>query len=172
MGMWGTSWTDNKVYKMEEESKRQKAVVKHFLETNTDYFQCDENDKALVDYIEKHYPSSKFSHVLLMHAYNALGMEGKLKLKPKSWWIPSGFSKSNSGADPEFFSPGSASYNAKFVTDFEVQEIKILADLLKKEIERVESTSTVYEEFDESRKTVIEDGVAPIQTSRRIKDDD
>ena len=50
---WGTSWTDNKMFKVEDEKKRQQAVVKKFIADHPEYDpQNDDNNKALVDFIE------------------------------------------------------------------------------------------------------------------------
>ena len=50
---WGQSWTDNKMFKLEEEKRRQQAVVKKFIADHPEYDpQNDTNNKTLVDFIE------------------------------------------------------------------------------------------------------------------------
>lgn len=53
MAGWGESWTDNKMFKLQEEKKRQQAVVKLFLANHPEYdSKNDANNKELVDLIE------------------------------------------------------------------------------------------------------------------------
>jgi hypothetical protein len=49
---WGGSYTNNSVYQYSDEVARQKAVVKKFIQDTPEYYQCDWNDKSMVDFIE------------------------------------------------------------------------------------------------------------------------
>ena len=50
---WGQSWTDNKMFKLAEEKRRQQAVVKKFIADHPEYDpKNDYNNKALVDLVE------------------------------------------------------------------------------------------------------------------------
>lgn len=83
-GGWGKTWTDNKMFKVEEEKKRQKKVVQNFLDQHPDYYHCPENDKLLVDLVEASFPDKKFEGILLVWAYKKLQEMGSLKEKPGS----------------------------------------------------------------------------------------
>lgn len=154
MGMWGHSWTDNKMFKLEEEKRRQQKVVKTFIANHPEFdYKNDNNAKVLVDFIEA--SQRAFTIETIEWAYQTLFVHPIGTLK--------GFI--DGAINPNVSSITSTStslyYDAKNIQD----GAESLARLICKEQERSERS------IDTSSDTRYDKDIAPTKTVRRIKED-
>jgi len=190
---WGQSWTDNKMFKLEEEKRRQQKVVKQFIADHPEYDPAnDDNNKALVDFIEA--SKRPFTTETMEWAYDALKVILQPKKKNIFQKISTALNNSNmSVAPPQLISdptPEVAGYMTVNImgTDFHVpycseddvktvkpgtyysqeqvkEEILELADAMEKMSENVVAVDAVPH-------PVYDKDIAPTKTVRRIKNDD
>ena len=185
--------TDNKMFKLEEEKRRQQKVVKQFIAEHPEYNpQNDDNNKALVDLIEA--SQRPFTTETIEWAYESLKLIIQPKKKNIFQKISTALNDSNmSVAPPQLISdptPEVAGYMTVNVmgTDFHVpyysnedmktikpgtyysqeqvkEEILELADAMEKVSENVVAVDAVPH-------PVYDKDIAPTKTVRRIKNDD
>ena len=191
---WGTSWTDNKMFKVEEEKKRQKAVVKKFIADHPEYDpQNDDNNKALVDFIEN--SKRPFTTETIEWAYESLKIILQPKKKNVFQKISTALNNSNMSVAPpppvldpipevagymtvnvlgkDYDVPYYSNEDVKTLkqgTYFSVDQVKAeileLADTMQKEVDKVGIA------VDVAPILAYDKDIAPTKTQRRIKDDD
>lgn len=158
---WGDNWTNNSVYKYQEEDKRQRAVVKKFIQDHPEYDSTNQvNNKKIVDYIE---PSKRpFTTETIEWAYRMLftypakSDEIQAKLKKISTSLNN---TTMSDVIPELDNGGLKGNTALQA------EINMLAKIIEREQQRSERSvdTPSVESYDKE--------IAPTKTERRIKED-
>jgi hypothetical protein len=166
-GAWGKSYTNNSVYKYVGEEMRQKAVVAKFIQDHPDYYQCDWNDKSMVDFIEL--SKKPFTTETINWAFQEV--KHLLNPKPGTKW-PKGWGQKVGSRITEAFS---TSLNNSTTDSVQPAELSP-ASYMPVNIDGTEYQIPVYGEGSTSTvQPVVQskpEAIAPLQTGRRIKDDD
>lgn len=177
---WGKTWTDNKMFHMKDETERQKAVVKKFLSDHPEYFQCDWNDKAIVDSIEL--SKRPFTTETIEWAYETV----KDVLNKKTGFFEKKTKESYKESYNEAIKKISSGLNNKDSQQqdsnlYQLQQLQQVAnqqsffnDLLKLGASSQQwiGTDTVVKSKVEETTAPKSDGIVPLETTRRIKDND
>jgi hypothetical protein len=188
---WGDNYTSNSVYKYADEEARQKAVVKKFIQDTPEYYQCDWNDKQMVDYIEL--SKKPFTTETINWAYEQV--KGYLNPYPNIFKnVPKLIGTSLSKATTDNVMPTDAGVVAKASKEVLAANTMQLLQMIQMGMMKTQvaqKTEAAYAEdkeflgnlkaqtpyvarSEQGDKAVVDskEKVAPLQTGRRIKDVD
>lgn len=170
MAGWGESWTDNKMFKLQEEKQRQRAVVKMFLANHPEYdSKNDDNNKALVDVIEA--SKRPFTNETIEWAYESIKVCKNIYKN-----VSTALTNSTTSIAP----PPQPKYSTEPLGYMSVNMYGKPVSIPYYDLADVESIKTVEKiiegfkevEVDKEPAVQYDKDIKPTTTARRIKDDD
>ena len=186
MSGWVESWTDNKMFKLAEEKRRQQAVVKKFIADHPEYDpQNDDNNKLLVDYIEG--SKRPFTTETIEWAYKQCKVFLETKKKNFYQKISTALTNQSTASvslpvegDPKPEVAGGYSYTSikmlgkdyklPYYYDADVGEVTEQLNAVAAAIDA--AFEAKLPDIDDSPAPKYDTEIAPTKTERRIKDDD
>lgn len=160
MTTWGNTWTDNKMFKLQEEKRRQQAVVKKFIADHPEYdHNNDDNNRALVDFLEA--SQKPFNTETIEWAYKEL--QYLLKPKKKSFF-PKISTSLNNNSTSTIPVPTTAISKSEWQKKFDYKMDYVLG-------QAIQIFHPPDKKVDETPAIMYDKDIAPTTTVRRIKDD-
>jgi hypothetical protein len=171
---WGESWTDNKMFKLDEEKRRQQRVVKKFIADHPEYDPSnDANNKLLVDFVED--SKRPFTTDTIEWAYAHL--KTFFNPKPKSFYQKISTALTNKSTSsvplPEKIKDP-IGYPANYTTIQGYKTIQMMGQNYNVPYyyDEVEAALNAEPAVDMPNSAKYDRDIAPTKTERRIKDDD